>query len=230
MKKTTILLVDDEPKIARFVKTSLSLAGYELLVAQTGNGALSMLDSHEPDLIILDLGLPDIDGLEVLRRVREYSTIPIVILTARDDERDKVRGLELGADDYLTKPFGARELEARIAAVLRRVEWAPQPTEAGEFQVGHLHVDMRRRIVRVADEEVHLTPTEYELLRVLIQHSGQVLLHSDLLTRVWGSEYRNDMAILRVNISRVRQKVDLDPEEQSLIQTVPGVGYMMASE
>ena len=230
MKKTTILLVDDEPKIVRFVKTSLNLAGYELLVAETGDQALSSLEEHEPDLVVLDLGLPDIDGFEVLRQVREYSTIPIVVLTARDDERDKVRGLELGADDYLTKPFAARELEARIAAVLRRIEWAPQSSDVSEFVVRHLTVDFRRRVVEVDGEEVHLTPTEYELLRVLSQHAGQVLLHSDLLTRVWGTEYRNDMAILRVNISRLRHKLDLDPNGPSLIQTVPGVGYMMISE
>lgn len=229
MKKTTILLVDDEPKIARFVKTTLSLAGHEIVVAETGTESLEMVDTHLPDLIILDLGLPDMDGFEVLRRLREYSTIPIVVLTARDDERDKVRGLELGADDYLTKPFAARELEARIAAVLRRVEWSPQPSEVGEFQLRQLYVDMRRRLVKVNDEEVHLTPTEYELLRVLIQHAGQVLLHSDLLTRVWGTEYRNDMAILRVNISRLRQKLD-ETDDMSLIQTVPGVGYVMAGE
>lgn len=230
MKKITILLVDDEPKIVRFVKTSLNLAGYELLVAETGYAALEAIENQDPDLIILDLGLPDIDGLEVLRRVREYSIVPVIILTARDDERDKVRGLELGADDYLTKPFAARELEARISAVLRRVEWSPQPSEVGEYQVQHLSVDLRRRVVKVNDEVVHLTPTEYELLRVLIQHAGQVLLHGDLLTRVWGSEYRNDMAILRVNVSRLRQKLDLSPDDSSLIQTVPGVGYVMAAE
>lgn len=230
MKKTTILLVDDEPKIVRFVKTSLNLAGYELLVAETGYDALDVFDTQDAELIILDLGLPDIDGLEVLRRVREFSIVPVIILTARDDERDKVRGLELGADDYLTKPFAARELEARIAAVMRRAEWSPQPSEVGEYAVRHLVVDLRRRYVRVADEEIHLTPTEYELLRVLIQHAGQVLLHSDLLTRVWGAEYRNDMAILRVNISRLRQKLDVDPDAASLIQTVPGVGYMMTTD
>jgi two-component system KDP operon response regulator KdpE len=230
MKKITILLVDDEPKIVRFVKTSLNLVGYELLIAGTAEEALSIIEGEDLDLIVLDLGLPDMDGLEVLRRVREYSTIPVLILTARDDERDKVRGLELGADDYLTKPFAARELEARIAAVMRRVEWSPQPSEVGEFQARHLLVDLRRRVVTVSGEEVHLTPTEYELLRVLIQHAGQVLLHSDLLTRVWGMEYRNDMAILRVNISRLRQKLDISPDELSIIQTVPGVGYVMASE
>lgn len=230
MKKTTILLVDDEPKIVRFVKTSLNLAGFNLLVAENGAEALKIIDEQEPDLVILDLGLPDMDGFDVLEQVREYSTMPIVILTARDDERHKVRGLELGADDYLTKPFAARELEARIAAVLRRVEWSPQPSETGDFTIRHLHIDLRLRRVQVNNDEVHLTPTEYELLRVLVQNAGRIMFHSDLLSRVWGSEYSNDMAILRVNVSRLRQKLDIDPEESSLIQTVPGVGYMMMAK
>jgi two-component system KDP operon response regulator KdpE len=223
------LIVDDEPKIVRFVKTSLSLAGYEILTAETGEKAIAVIEREQPDLIILDLGLPDISGFDILRHVRTYSTVPVVILTARDDEKDKVQGLELGADDYLTKPFGTRELEARIQAVMRRVEWSPQPDEMAEFSVLDLHVDFKRRRVQVRDEEVHLTPTEYELLRVMIQHAGQVLLHGDLLSRVWGDEYRNDLAILRVNVSRLRQKLELDAREPQYIMTVPGVGYTLPS-
>ncbi len=230
MNKTTILVVDDEPKIVRFLKTTLSLTGYEILTAGTGQEALTIFNSEQPDLIVLDLGLPDIDGFEVLRRIRECSMVPIVILTARDDEKDKVRALELGADDYLTKPFGSRELEARIAAVLRRVDWSPQPDDLTEFALGNLHVDFRQRHVQVRGSQIHLTPTEYELLRVLIQHSGQVLLHSDLLRRVWGEEYRNDLAILRVNISRLRQKIEDDPREPRYIVTVAGVGYTLPTE
>jgi two-component system, OmpR family, KDP operon response regulator KdpE len=230
MKQTTILIIDDEPKIVRFIKTSLSLAGYNLLTASTGQSALSQYEQEQPDLIILDLGLPDVDGFEVLREVRSYSTVPVIILTARDDEKDKVRGLELGADDYLTKPFGARELEARIQAVLRRVEWSPQPNDVAEFSLNELYVDFRRRKVRMRNDEVHLTPTEYELLRMLIQHLGQVLLHGDLLSRVWGEEYRNDLAILRVNISRLRQKLEEDPRHPKYVMTVPGVGYTMPTE
>jgi two-component system, OmpR family, KDP operon response regulator KdpE len=230
MKQTTILIIDDEPKIVRFIKTSLSLAGYNLLTASTGQSALAQYEQEQPDLIILDLGLPDVDGFEVLREVRSYSTVPVIILTARDDEKDKVRGLELGADDYLTKPFGARELEARIQAVLRRVEWSPQPNDVAEFSLNELFVDFRRRKVRMRSDEVHLTPTEYELLRMLIQHLGQVLLHGDLLSRVWGEEYRNDLAILRVNISRLRQKLEEDPRHPKYVMTVPGVGYTMPSE
>ncbi len=230
MKKTTILIIDDEPKIIRFLKTSLSLAGYDLLTAGTASAALQLFGKEQPDLIILDLGLPDLDGFDVLRDIRSYSTVPIIILTARDDEKDKVRGLELGADDYLTKPFGSRELEARIQAVLRRVEWSPQPNDVAEFQYNDLHVDFRRRRVRARNQEVHLTPIEYELLRMLIQHNGHVLLHGDLLGHVWGEEYRNDLAILRVNISRLRQKLEEDPRHPRYIVTVPGVGYTMPTD
>lgn len=230
MKKTSILIVDDEPKIVRFVKTSLSIAGYELVTASTGNAALTLFEQEQPDLVILDLGLPDIDGFEVLQEIRAYSIVPIIILTARDDEKDKVRGLELGADDYLTKPFGARELEARIQAVLRRVEWSPQPSDVAEFNQNGLHIDFRRRRVKAHGQEVHLTPTEYELLRMLVQHPGQVLLHGDLLSRVWGEEYRNDLAILRVNISRLRQKLEEDPRHPRFIVTVPGVGYTLPTD
>jgi two-component system KDP operon response regulator KdpE len=230
MKQTTILIIDDEPKIVRFIKTSLSLAGYNLLIASTGQSALTQYEQEQPDLIILDLGLPDMDGFDILQEVRSYSTVPIIILTARDDEKDKVKGLELGADDYLTKPFGARELEARIQAVLRRVEWSPQPNDMAEFNLNELHIDFRRRKVHSANKEVHLTPTEYELLRMMVQHTGQVLLHGDLLSRVWGEEYRNDLAILRVNISRLRQKLEEDPRHPKYILTVPGVGYTMPVE
>lgn len=230
MKKTTILIVDDEPKIIRFVKTSLSLAGYDIITAGSGRQALDIFDRNNIDLIILDLGLPDTDGFEVLREIRTFSIVPIIILTARDDEQDKVRGLELGADDYLTKPFGTSELEARITAVLRRVEWSPQQSDLSEFSLNDLQVDFRRRRVEIREEDVHLTPTEYELLRVLIQHAGQVMLHSDLLAQVWGQEYRNDLAILRVNVSRLRQKLEEDPRKPEYILTVPGVGYTIPTE
>ena len=148
MKKTAILLVDDEPKIIRFVKTSLTFEGYDMLTAASGSEALAIFEEEAPDLIILDLGLPDMDGFHVLESIRAYSIVPVIILTARDDEKDKVRGLELGADDYLTKPFGAKELEARIQAVLRRVEWSPQPNDITEFRLHRLHVDFKRRRVQ----------------------------------------------------------------------------------
>lgn len=229
MKHTKVLIVDDEPKIVRFITTALRLAGYDVTTAATGELAIKVAESEKPDLVVLDLGLPDVDGFQVLRELRAYSTLPIIILTARDDERDKVRGLELGADDYLTKPFGIRELEARLQAVLRRVTWSPQADDLTEFKLHDLEVDFRRHHVRLKGREVHLTPTEYELLRVMIQNSGQVLLHADLLGRVWGEEYRNDLAILRVNISRLRQKLEEDPRQPRYILTVSGVGYTLGT-
>lgn len=230
MSQTRILVIDDEPKIIRFLNTSLNLAGYETYPASTGEEALEIFANHELDLIILDLGLPDLDGFDILRSIRTQSTIPIIILTARDDEKDKVRGLELGADDYLTKPFGTQELKARIEAVLRRIRWSPQPSDATEFQRQDLYIDIQRRRVTIRGTEVHLTPTEYDLLRVLIQNSGHVLSHTDLLSRVWGEEYRNDLAILRVNVSRLRQKLEEDPRNPQYIVTVPGVGYTLPGE
>ncbi|NDJ33166.1 MAG: response regulator transcription factor [Chloroflexi bacterium] len=226
----TILIVDDEPKIIRFLNTTLELSGYTILQAENGMQAIEVYEANRPDLIILDLGLPDIDGLDVLKHIRTYSTVPVVILTARDGEADKVRGLELGADDYLTKPFGAAELEARIQAVLRRVEWSPQPDDLSTFSLHNLHIDFKRRRVTVSDEEIHLTPTEYDLLRVLVNHAGEVMLHANLLTQVWGEEYKNDLAILRVNISRLRQKLEADHRKPVFIVTVPGVGYSVPSE
>lgn len=230
MSNASVLVVDDEPKIIRFIKTSLSLSGYDILTANTGRAALSAFDMQRPDVVILDLGLPDLDGLDVLKTIRSYSTRPVLILTARDDEQDKVRGLELGADDYLTKPFSTSELRARIEAVLRRVRWSPQPSDLTEFSLDSLHIDFRRRRVMVGGEEVHLTPTEYHLLRVLVQNNGRVLSHAELLGQVWGEQYRSDLAILRVNISRLRQKLEPDPREPRFVVTVPGVGYTLAGE
>lgn len=224
-KKTSILIIDDEPKILRFVNTTLSLAGYEIISAEDGRTALDSFVKYSPDLVILDLGLPDIDGFDVLREIRSFSTTPIIILTARDDEKDKVQGLEFGADDYLTKPFGTAELEARIQAVLRRVEWFPNPTDVIYFKLDDLEIDFQKRSVLINNKAARLTPTEYDLLRVLVTHAGQVMLHSDLLVRVWGQEYRNDLAILRVNISRLRQKLEVDPRQPKYIITIPGVGY-----
>ncbi len=227
MRENAILIVDDEPKIVRFIKASLELAGYDVLTAATGSAALDLFNAERPKLIILDLGLPDIDGFDVLRRVRAHSTVPIIILTARDDEKDKVYGLELGADDYLTKPFGTQELKARIEAVLRRVRWSPTPSDLAVFEQSGLHVDFSRRRVQVNGKEVHLTPTEYALLRVLIQNAGRVMTHAELLAQVWGEEYRSDLATLRVNVSRLRQKLGEDLRQPRYIVTVPGVGYTL---
>lgn len=229
MKTRNILIVDDEPKIQRYLTTAMSMADWQPLAAYSGQEAFTILAAEKVDLIILDLGLPDIDGLEVLRQIRETSIIPVIILTARDGETDKVKGLELGADDYLTKPFGTPELEARIQAVLRRVDWMPQPEEKETFESGELFINFRAHRVVFKEEELHLTPTEYDLLRVLINHEGEVMTHGDLLAIVWGEEYRNDIAILRVNISRLRQKIEENPKNPSFIVTIPGIGYSFES-
>lgn len=226
---TRVLVVDDEPRILRFIRTALDLAGYEVVTAETGHAALESFAESPPDVAILDLGLPDIDGFDLLTEIRLFSTCPIMILTVRDDEKDKIRGLELGADDYLTKPFGIKELEARLQAMLRRWLWAPQVIDAANFRQGALEVDFRRHRVYFRDTEVHLTPTEFELLRSLIQNRGHVQLHGDLLSRVWGEEYRNDLAILRVNISRLRQKLEEDPRDPQIVLTVSGVGYTLGT-
>ncbi len=228
--RSTILIVDDEPKIVRFINTALSLAGYDIRTAGTGRAALDSLDNEYPDLIILDLGLPDMDGIDLLQTIRSSSTVPVIILTARDDAMDKVRGLGLGADDYLTKPFGTQELQARIEAVLRRVRWSPTADDLAEFVQSDLRVDFRQRRVQMRGREIHLTPTEYDLLRALIQNAGRVISHTELLAQVWGDEYRSDLAILRVNISRLRQKLGDDSREPRYIVTVPGVGYILPAD
>lgn len=227
MTSTRILVVDDEKSIVRLLDTSLKLEGYQVDSAGTGEKALALFGENEYELIVLDLGLPDVDGLEILRTIRRTSTVPVMVLTARDDESDKVQGLEAGADDYLTKPFGSPELMARIQALLRRARWAPTGDEALRYEARGIQLDLARRTVTVRGEEVHLTPTEYDILRILIEKPGTVVSHLDLLHQVWDEDYGNDLAILRVNISRLRQKIERDPRNPDLVKTVPGVGYML---
>jgi len=179
------------------------------------------------DMVLLDLGLPGLNGFDVLARLRQVSDVPVIIVTAWEEEDNKVRGLEMGADDYLTKPFGRRELLARIQAVLRRYHSAPRPADAGVFESGQLRVDLGMRRVTVAGNEAHLTPTEYGLLVEFISHPGRVLLHSYLLSTVWGPEYRDDVTILRASIYRLRQKIEADPAHPQIIRSEPGVGYLL---
>ncbi len=218
-----ILVVDDEPPILRFLNASLS-GQYEIREATTGQDAIRAVARDQPDLMILDLGLPDIDGVEVTRRVREWSDMPIIIVSVREQETDKVAALDAGADDYLTKPFGAGELMARIRAALRR-------TTANEadivFRNDRLVVNLAGRIVSVEGREVDLTPTEYEILRALIQHAGKVLTHRQLLKSVWGDAYEAETHILRVNVSNLRRKIEVDPAKPQYIITEPGVGYRL---
>ena len=219
-----ILVVDDERAIRRFLSTALSAHGHTIHEASNGQEALAAVVQHRPDLVILDLGLPDLDGIEVTRRLREWTQIPIIILSVREQETDKIAALDAGADDYLTKPFHAGELLARIRAALRR---AVRPETMTTFVEGPLSVDFTRRLVKVNDAEVKLTPTEYDLFRVLITHAGKVLTHQQLLRQVWGSGYESEYHMLRVNISNLRHKLEMDPARPQYILTEPGVGYRL---
>jgi two-component system KDP operon response regulator KdpE len=219
-----VLIVDDEPAIRRFLRVSLSAHGYAVFEASDGQAALSAVAADRPDLIILDLGLPDLDGIEVTRLLREWTHIPIIILSVRGQEADKVTALDAGADDYLTKPFGTGELLARIRVALRHTG---QSDTEPVFASGDLTVDLVRRVVTVAGREVQLTPTEYDLLRVLVTHAGKVLTHRQLLREVWGIGYEQETHILRVNISNLRRKIEPDPARPRHILTEPGVGYRL---
>ncbi|HEV3397517.1 MAG TPA: response regulator transcription factor [Xanthobacteraceae bacterium] len=222
-RSARILLVDDEVPIQRAVAPLLRSRGYEVEVAGTGADALKLASLHPPDLIVLDLGLPDLEGTEVCRRIRAGSAVPIVVLSARGSEGDKVAALDLGADDYVTKPFGMDELLARIRAALRH-----QLQVQGErpiFRVGDLSVDLVRRIVKTGDKEVKLSPKEYELLRLLVQHAGKVLTHRFLLKELWSD--LTDSQYLRVYVRQLRQKIEADPERPQHILTETGIGYRL---
>jgi len=226
-KQASILVVDDEPRLVRFVRTELESDGYRVLPANEGQAALRVLEREDVDLIILDIMLPGMDGFEVCRRVREFSTVPIVMLTAKGGEDDKVRGLELGADDYLTKPFGSRELIARVKAVLRRTKLPEAGKAPSVFSAGDLQIDFAQRKVIVRGREVKLSPTEYKLLYHLAINAGRVLLHEDLLRKVWGPQYRDEAEYLWVYIGHLRRKIEQDPNRPQWIQTRPGFGYVL---
>jgi two-component system, OmpR family, KDP operon response regulator KdpE len=220
--KLRVLIVDDEPAIRRFLKTLLGAEGYGIHVAANGQEALDEATSFRPDLIILDLGLPDMDGLEVLRRLREQTAVPVIVLSVREEEDVKVQALDSGADDYLTKPFGAGELLARMRVVMRRPS---QAAEAPRFSVGDLTVDLSRHTVNVRGQEVQLTPTEYDLLRALVASPGRVITHHQLITKVLGDGHADGSHLLRVNISNLRHKLEEDPMRPRYIVTEAGVGY-----
>lgn len=222
-----VLVVDDDRAIRRLLRTSLTAHGYVVREAETGRGALQDVTAYRPDVIILDLGLPDLDGVEVTRQLREWSQVPVIILSVREHEEDKIAALDAGADDYLTKPFGVGELMARLRVALRHS--ASQGDETAEFVLGDLNVDLARRVVRVGGEEVQLTPTEYALLRVLIKHAGKVLTHHQLLHEVWGPGYEQERHLLRVNVSNLRSKLEAEPARPQYILTEPGVGYRLRS-
>jgi two-component system KDP operon response regulator KdpE len=220
----SILIVDDELQIRRFLRISLEANGYHIHETAGGQEAIHKTAQLRPDLVILDIELPDIDGLEVLRRLREWTQTPVIMLSVRDHDRDKVLALDAGADDYLTKPFSLEELMARIRTALRHAQ--PQQEEV-VFTSGALQVDLSRRLVSVNGEAVKLTPTEYALLRLLIQHAGKVLTHQQLLRQVWGPEYINETHYLRVYFAQLRQKIETNPALPEVIVTEPGVGYRL---
>jgi two-component system KDP operon response regulator KdpE len=217
-----ILVVDDETSIRRYLRAALSAQGFTIYEAANGQEAINAVVSNHPDLIILDLGLPDFDGIEVTRRLREWSQTPIVILSVREAENDKIAALDAGADDYLTKPFGTGELMARMRVALRRQSNKPDDPV---LQVDDLKMDVSRRLVTVGEDQIPLTPTEYEILRLLLQNAGKVLTHRQLLRQVWGTAYESEMHILRVNISNLRRKIEPDPSRPHYLLTEPGVGY-----
>ena len=219
-----VLVVDDEPPIRRFLRTSLANHGYDVFEAVDGREALTAVTVHRPDLVILDLGLPDMDGIEVTRRLREWTQVPIIIVTVQEQEAAKITALDAGADDYVTKPFGMGELLARMRVALRR---AASPAAEPVFVVDELVVDHARRLVTVGGREVQLTPTEYDLLRVLVAHAGKVLTHRQLLRQVWGVGYEGEAHLLRVNMSNLRHKIEPDPARPHYIVTEPGVGYRL---
>ncbi len=225
-----ILLIEDEPQIRRFLRATLTNHNYRLLEAETGQAGLDQILQHQPDLIILDLGLPDMDGLEVTQRVRTWTTTPILVLSARGQEQDKVDALDMGADDYLTKPFGVAELLARIRVALRHAAQGESSEGMAIFTTGPLRVDLARRQVFVEEREVHLTPIEYKLLAVLVHHAGKVLTHRQLLREVWGPGYATESQYLRVYMGQLRHKLEVNPARPRFLRTEPGVGYRLLSE
>lgn len=219
-----ILIIDDELAIRRFLHTILSSEEFCLHEAENGHAGLAASAAFRPDVILLDLGLPDLDGITVIKRIREWSAVPIIVLSVREREDDKVAALDAGADDYLTKPFGVGELLARIRAALRR---SLQEIPAPLFISNDLQVDLTSRQVTVGGREIALTPTEYDILRLLVVHAGKVLIHRQILKQVWGSAYLEQPHVLRVNISNLRRKLESDPSRPQHIITEPGVGYRL---
>jgi DNA-binding response OmpR family regulator len=226
MSRERILVVDDDPLVVRLVRVHLEKAGYQVLTAGDGEAGLEAA-AQLPDLAILDVMMPELDGYEVCRRIREFSLMPIVMLTARGEQVDKLRGFEFGADDYLTKPFAPQELLARVQAVLRRSHLGAVSAGTPMVRCGDLSIDLVHRRVTVRDEPVKLTPTEFKLLQQLALHVGKVLSHTELLTQVWGPEYHDDREYLWAYIRHLRRKLEADPEHPRYLLSEPGVGYLL---
>jgi DNA-binding response OmpR family regulator len=222
-----ILVVDDEARYVRLMEANLVSAGYEVITASSGTEALDLVDKKHPDLVLLDVMMPGIDGIEVCRRIRRFSNVPIIMVTAKGSENDRVRGLDAGADDYIVKPYAATELLARVRAVLRRAEISDNSFQASVFTHGDLRVDYARAKVFLRDDEIQLSATEYRLLLQFVRNLGRVMTSEELLSNVWGPGYRNDKEILWVSISRLRQKLEDDPKNPEYIVTRQGLGYTM---
>jgi two-component system KDP operon response regulator KdpE len=223
-----VVLIEDAPEIRRFLRATLAGHGYRLVEAETGREGLQAAETRQPDLIILDLGLPDIDGLEVIRRLRQWTAVPILVLSARGQEVDKVAALDAGADDYVAKPFGVGELLARMRVSLRHAERTVRDVEEQVYKAGDLVVDLAQRRVTVNGQDVHLTPIEYRLLTTLIKHAGKVLTHKQLLKEVWGRPYDDQPHYLHVFMNQLRRKIEPDPTRPRHLLTEPGVGYRLA--
>ena len=228
--ESAVLLIEDDAQIRRFLRATLGSHGYRLLEATTGEAGLVEAATRQPDIVILDLGLPDIDGLDVIRRLREWTPLPIIVLSARGQERDKIAALDAGADDYVSKPFGVGELLARMRTALRHAMHNVEDPSDPAFSVGDLHVDLAKRHVAVAGQQVHLTPIEYRLLSTLIRHAGKVLTHRQLLLEVWGPPYADQAHYLRVYMAQLRRKLEVDPARPRYLLTEPGVGYRLAGD
>jgi two-component system KDP operon response regulator KdpE len=225
-----ILIIEDEPQMRKFLVASLDSEGYRTIEAEAGKEGLDLARTHNPDLVLLDLGLPDIDGMEVTKDLRAFSTKPIIVISARGREDDKVRALDLGADDYLTKPFGTSELLARIRVALRHASRAKEESVEPVLKVGELEVDLDKRRVTASGNEIHLTPNEYKLLAYLMKHAGKVLTHRQLLKEVWGAAYATQTHYLRVYMVQLRHKLEADPARPRYLMTEPGVGYRLKTD
>ena len=226
----SVVVIEDDPQIRRFLRTLLPAEGFDVHEAETGERGLVEAATRKPDLVILDLGLPDLDGVEVVRRLREWSTVPVIILSARAREQDKVAALDAGADDYLTKPFGAGELLARLRAARRRAAQAAPGQEEPVYVIGALRVDVARHQVVESGREIHLTPTEFKLLALLARNAGRVLTHRQLLKEVWGQAYLDNTHHLRVQMHGLRHKLEPEPVRPRYLLTEPGVGYRLQAE
>ena len=227
MKQFRVLVVDDEPRIVKFLEVKLKASGYGVLTANSGFEALEQVEAQEPDLVVLDVLMPRKDGFETLKELRAFSSVPVIVLSAKEADTDKIKGLELGADDYLAKPFSPDELVARIEAVRRRLESSQDRRVVESVTVGHISVNLKKHTVTVNEQEIQLTRIEWLLLSELARNTGKLMTYSELLTKIWGPEYRDDVQILRTWVSRLRQKIEREPDQPAIIRTVPKTGYMI---